>query len=113
MSVYLVSHIILIDTRHSIDPIDPNASPAVRLICNQQEIVWPIAHVKARLQLALCHHAPTGNVSYAVFGDALWKQDHVRRQLAYFRGDASPHLVTNEHTEPAVMVRRHMAADTL
>eukprot|EP01046_Picozoa_sp_COSAG06_P067996 COSAG06_NODE_17876_length_916_cov_1.582619_1_plen_106_part_00 len=104
---------MLIDTWHSVNPVDSDASPAIRLICDEKEIVWALTHVKARFQLALCHHTPTGNVSNAVLRDALWKQDHVRRQLAYFRRDASPHLMANENREPPVVMGAHMAANAL
>eukprot|EP01043_Picozoa_sp_COSAG02_P129512 COSAG02_NODE_67089_length_254_cov_0.283871_1_plen_65_part_01 len=63
--------------------VDPDHRAAIGLQCDQQEIVWALTHVKARLKLALRHHAPTGNVSYAVFGDALWIQNDVRCELPY------------------------------
>ena len=51
MSVYLVSYIILIDPWHRVDPVDFDASPAIRLICDEKEIIWPGAHVEQRLEL--------------------------------------------------------------
>ena len=113
MLLYLVFHIMLHDTWHSVDAIDPDAGSAIGLICDEQEIVCRCAHVEACLKLALCHHAPARNVANGVFGDALWKQDHVRRQFAYFRWDASPHLMANENREPPVVMGAHVTTDTL
>ena len=50
---------------------------------------------------------------YGVFGDALRVENDMTCELAYLWRDAGPHLVCDEHREAAVMVRRHVAADTL
>eukprot|EP01046_Picozoa_sp_COSAG06_P083440 COSAG06_NODE_30338_length_540_cov_1.444444_1_plen_162_part_01 len=104
---------MLIDTWHSVDAIDPDASSTIWLVGDQNEIVWPGAHVEECFELTLRKQATARNVPHRVLGDALWVQDDVRRELSYFRRNSRPHLVCDKHREPAVVVRAHMSADTL
>ena len=77
--LYLVFYIMLIDTWHSVDPVDSDARTTIWLVGDQNEIVWPGAHIEECLELTFGEQAATGYVPHGVLGDALWVQDDVGR----------------------------------
>ena len=113
MSVSTYGQKVLIDAGDRRHSVQSNAPTTIWLVGDQNEIVRALAHVEQCFELTLRKETSTRNVPYGVLGDALRIEDDVRRELAHFGRDARPHLVCDEHREPPVMVRAHMAANAL